>query len=159
MDKKSEHPQPEANQKVNSGSNSLGRLIMLLRRLERQPHTFGQAGKLTPSDIHTIDAIGLEGTMLMSELASRLGVTKGAITQLIDKLQAKALVTRSPHPQDSRSSIVSLTELGKEAYVAHEAMHLAYYEQLRTQLSEQEIEVFEKSIDILNTVLHDMLNH
>lgn len=126
---------------------------MQLRKLERQPHTFGQAGMLTPSEIHTIDAIGCDGAVLMSELAARLGVTKGAITQLVDRLESKALVLRSPHPTDSRSSLLSLTDLGKEAYLAHEAVHISFYDQLRSQLTEQEIEVFEKSINILNRML------
>ncbi|WP_240644447.1 MarR family winged helix-turn-helix transcriptional regulator [Paenibacillus paeoniae] len=126
---------------------------MQLKRLERQPHTFGSAGNLTPSEIHTIDAIGYDGAVLMSELAARLGVTKGAITQLVDRLEAKQLVMRSPHPHDSRSSILSLTEIGKEAYKAHEAVHFSFYDQLRSQLSEQEIKIFEKSISILNDML------
>lgn len=128
-------------------------MIMQLKKLERQPHTFGQAGKLTPSEIHTIDAIGCDEAILMSELAARLAVTKGAITQLVDRLEAKSLVLRSPHPTDSRSSLLCLTDLGKEAYLAHEAVHLSFYEQLRSQLTEQEIEVFEKSITILNRIL------
>lgn len=89
----------------------------------------------------------------MSELAARLGVTKGAITQLIDRLEAKELVMRSPHPSDSRSSLLSLTEIGKEAYKAHEAVHAAFYDLLKSQLTEEEIKTFEKSINILNKML------
>lgn len=133
----------------NNGSHNLGRLILQLRRLERQPQTFGNAGTLTPSEIHTIDAIGYDGGILMSELATRLGVTKGAVTQLIVRLETKELLTRSPHPNDSRGSVISLTEKGKEAYTAHEEVHVKFYNNLRTQLSEQEIEIFEKCIDKL----------
>lgn len=59
----------------NNGGRSLGRLILQLRRLERRPQTFGSAGPLTPSEIHTIEAIGTEGGILMSELAGRLEIT------------------------------------------------------------------------------------
>ncbi|MDQ0193574.1 MarR family winged helix-turn-helix transcriptional regulator [Paenibacillus wynnii] len=137
----------------NTGSRNLGRLIMQLRRLERQPHTFGSAGPLTPSEIHTIEAIGSEGTVLMSELAGRLGITKGAVTQLIARLEIKELVVRSPHPNDSRGTMISLTEKGKEANTAHEEVQRQFYNQLRAQLSEQEIEIFEKGIDKLNSFL------
>ncbi|WP_178022287.1 MarR family transcriptional regulator [uncultured Paenibacillus sp.] len=133
--------------KTNSGSRSIGRLIMQLRRLERQPLPFGDAGTLTPSEIHTIEAIGMEGGVLMSELASRLGVTKGAITQLVARLQAKNLIHRAQHPSDSRGSLISLTRKGQEALTAHEEMHLRFYDQLRAQLSEQEIEIFERCVD------------
>ncbi|UNK19992.1 MarR family transcriptional regulator [Paenibacillus sp. N3/727] len=137
----------------NKGSRNLGRLILQLRRLERHPHTFGKAGSLTPSEIHTIEAIGYEGGVLMSELAARLAVTKGAVTQLIVRLEAKDLVTRSPHPHDSRATIISLTDIGKEAFKAHEEVHIQFYDQLRSQLNEQEIEIFEKCIETLNEIL------
>ncbi|MDF2653369.1 MAG: MarR family transcriptional regulator [Paenibacillus sp.] len=135
--------------KVNSGSRNLGRFIMQLRRLERHPKSFGKAGLLTPSEIHTIEAIGCEGGILMSELAVRLSVTKGAVTQIVVRLEAKELVTRSPHPHDSRAIVISLTEIGREAFKAHEDVHDRFYDHLRTQLSEQEIEIFEKCMDIL----------
>ncbi|AIQ12339.1 MarR family winged helix-turn-helix transcriptional regulator [Paenibacillus durus] len=141
--------------KLNSGSRSLGQLIMQLRRLERQPLHFGAAGPLTPSEIHTIEAIGSEGGVLMSELAARLGITKGAVTQLITRLEAKELVKRSPHPNDSRGVLISLTEQGMEAYAAHEEVHLRFYDQLRSQLTDQEIEIFEKCIEKLNHFLRN----
>lgn len=89
----------------------------------------------------------------MSELAGRLGVTKGAVTQLIARLEAKELVKRSPHPNDSRAVMISLTEKGQEANAAHEELHRQFYNQLRSQLSEKEIEVFEQCVEKLNTFL------
>jgi DNA-binding MarR family transcriptional regulator len=138
-----------------TGSRKLGRLIMQLKRLERHPRTFGKAGSLTPSEIHTIEAIGFDGSVLMSELAARLGVTKGAVTQLIARLESKELVTRTSHPHDSRGIVISLTEKGKDAFTAHEEVHDRFYNQLRAQLSEQEIEVFENCIEKLNEFLRN----
>ncbi|MDF2532803.1 MAG: MarR family transcriptional regulator, partial [Clostridia bacterium] len=51
-------------------STSLGQLIIQLKQLERCPRTFGEAGLLTPSEVHTIDAIGSGDGILMSELAA-----------------------------------------------------------------------------------------
>ncbi|WP_205093782.1 MarR family winged helix-turn-helix transcriptional regulator [Thalassobacillus pellis] len=126
---------------------------MQLQQLERHPRTFGEAGALTPSEIHTIDAIGLEHGILMSELADRLGVTKGAITQIVTRKKMKELVKRTPHPTDSRAVLVSLTEKGKDAYRAHETLHQHFYQQLRSQLDPKEIEIFERCIEKLNTFL------
>ncbi len=58
---------------------------------------------------------------------------------------------RSPHPNDSRAIMISLNEKGKEANAAHEEVHLQFYNQLRTLLNVQEIEIFEKCIDKLNS--------
>jgi len=138
---------------MNKGSHSLGRLFLQLRRLERQPQHFGNAGSITPSEIHTIEGIGYEGAILMNELATHLGVTKGAVSQLIVRLEAKQLVMRSSYPHDSRAILISLTEKGKEAYKAHEEMHIQFYDQLRSELSQEEIEIFEKCIEKLNGFL------
>ena len=127
----------------------LGRLIMRLKRLESRPRNFGEAGSLTPSEIHTIDAIGCDSGMLMGELAEALGVTKGAVTQIVNKLEHKGLVQRIQHPDDSRSITVSLTELGLSAYWAHDKVRLGFYKQLQEQLSDTEIKAFERAIEKL----------
>lgn len=134
---------------ITTGSHAIGRLILQLRRLERQPRTFGEGGALTPSEIHTIDAIGSEGSMLMSELAKRLGVTKGAVTQVIARLSAKELVERVHDPDDFRVVLVSLTEKGKSAFQAHQELHETFYKDLYAQFDPKEIEIFEACIDKL----------
>jgi DNA-binding MarR family transcriptional regulator len=148
MDKKTTR-QSGNTQQMKTSSHNLGRLFMQLQRLDRHPRSFGEAGPLTPSEIHTIDAIGCEGGILMSELASRLGVTKGAVTQIFSRLENKELVKRSPHPHDSRAVLISLTEKGMSAYRAHEEIHLDFYKELRAQLGENEIQIFEKCIEKL----------
>ncbi|MDQ0061727.1 MarR family winged helix-turn-helix transcriptional regulator [Paenibacillus harenae] len=139
--------------KSRKGARALGQLIMQFRRLERHPHTFGSAGTLTPSEIHTIEAIGCEGGILMNELAARLEVTKGAVSQLVVRLEAKQLVERKIYPHDSRGVLISLTEKGKEAYTAHDEVHVRFYEKLRSGLSRHEIEIFETCIEKLNEML------
>lgn len=128
-------------------SHPLGRLILEIRRLERNPRHYGGVGPLTPTEIHTIDAIGREDGILMSELAAKLGITKGAATQIIGRLEAKALVRRTPHPGDSRSVIVSLEEQGKVAHRAHEELHRSFYNQLRSELGAEGISTFEEGIE------------
>lgn len=75
------------------------------------------------------------------------------MTQLIVRLEAKDLVVRSPHPEDSRGTLISLTGKGKDAYAAHEEVHRAFYDQLQEQLTKQEIEVFDTCIEKLITLL------
>ncbi|MFD2747614.1 MarR family winged helix-turn-helix transcriptional regulator [Paenibacillus yanchengensis] len=135
------------------GSRNFGKLIMQLQRLERQPHTFGAAGPLSPSEIHMISAIGETDHLLMSDLAARLDITKGAVTQLFAKLEKKGLVYRITHPQDARSTLVMLTELGQQANAAHDEVRLQFYRQLRQQLTEHEITVFETCLEKLNDFL------
>jgi MarR family 2-MHQ and catechol resistance regulon transcriptional repressor len=49
------------------------------------------------------------------ELAEALACTRATVTGIVDTLEKKALVRRVPHPDDRRSTLVTLTEGGKEA--------------------------------------------
>lgn len=138
-----------------TASHRLGRLIMQLRKLESSPRTFGKAGALTPSEIHTIDAIGDSDGLLMRELADRLGVTKGAVTQIVDRLEGKDLVRRSPHPNVPKGILLKLTELGLSAYLAHKELHIAFYDQLRASFTVEEIDIFERCIAKFSEILDD----
>ncbi|TYR81323.1 MarR family transcriptional regulator [Priestia megaterium] len=140
---------------LSHGSHRIGRLIFQLQRLERNPRTFGEAGTLTPSEIHAVDAIGEDGNVLMSQLAERLEVTKGAITQVINRLEKKGIVCRTAHPEDSRAVLISLTERGKVAYQAHMELHQQFYQQLREQLCPDEIAIFEKCIKTFTNLLKE----
>ncbi len=47
-----------------------------------------------------------------TELAHRLGITTGAATALVDRLEKANIAARHPHPQDRRRSIIRLTDRG-----------------------------------------------
>ncbi|MBR7794724.1 MarR family transcriptional regulator [Virgibacillus sp. AGTR] len=140
---------------LEDSSHSIGKLIFQLRRLERNPRTFSDAGTLTPSEIHAVDAIGEDRNILMSQLADRLGVTKGAITQVVGRLEKKGIVCRTPHPEDSRAVEISLTEKGVVAYQAHRRLHQNFYRKLREQLSSDEIAIFEKCVKTFTSILNE----
>jgi DNA-binding MarR family transcriptional regulator len=55
------------------------------------------------------------GDMPLGRLASRVGVTSGGLTSLVDRLEAKGLVTRLSDPNDRRRSLASLTAQGHES--------------------------------------------
>lgn len=48
-----------------------------------------------------------------SRLAEQLGLTRGAITRLADRLIAKGLATRTPDPSDARAQTLALTARGR----------------------------------------------
>ncbi|HEX4789712.1 MAG TPA: MarR family transcriptional regulator [Actinospica sp.] len=62
----------------------------------------------------------LGGPMAMRELAEALVTDKPYITQIIDKLEARGLVTRSVDVHDRRCRIATLTEAGREAALRSE---------------------------------------
>jgi DNA-binding MarR family transcriptional regulator len=48
-----------------------------------------------------------------SRLADRMGMTRGAVSKLADRLIAKALLTRAADPQDGRAQTLALTRAGR----------------------------------------------
>lgn len=57
--------------------------------------------------------IDLEGTRL-TELARRVGISKQAVGQLVDDLEAMGVVERSPDPVDGRAKRVCFTPRGRQ---------------------------------------------
>src|SRR5438094_4550780 len=51
----------------------------------------------------------------LGQLAERLACVKSNVTQLVDRLEAEGLVTRSHDPADRRSRLAVLTDKGRHA--------------------------------------------
>lgn len=51
-----------------------------------------------------------------ADIARRLGVSRQAVQQMIDALEAGGVVVRAPDPDDGRGKILRLTDKGAEAH-------------------------------------------
>lgn len=51
---------------------------------------------------------------LASELAIRLGMTRGAVSKLIDRLEGKSLISRAAREDDARYQTLALTKAGRD---------------------------------------------
>lgn len=52
--------------------------------------------------------------MVSSRIAEEMGMTRGAVTKLADRLLTKGLVTREPSAVDGRVQLLALTQTGME---------------------------------------------
>jgi DNA-binding MarR family transcriptional regulator len=55
-----------------------------------------------------------ERPALASELAARLGMTRGGISKLVDRLDDKALILRTARTDDARYQTLTLTKAGQD---------------------------------------------
>lgn len=60
------------------------------------------------------------GQATVIELATHLGVTKQAASQLVEQLVQRGYVTRSVDPRDSRARLLQLTSRGRDCTLAAE---------------------------------------
>ncbi len=99
-------------------------LVKLVAKLEKMPRQFGTVEPLSSREIHIIEASGDNGeTLSVTDLARLLGITKGAVSQNLKKMEKKGLTIKIADPQNSSRSIVKLTSKGKTAYYAHKDWH------------------------------------
>jgi len=56
------------------------------------------------------------GSLPLGQLADRLACVKSNVTQLVDRLEAEGLVTRSPDPEDKRSRLAIITDVGRRIH-------------------------------------------
>lgn len=100
-----------------------GRAMVKYAVIDRRPHDFGAGGELYPSEIHMVSAVAGRGPVGVTELARDLGVTKGAVSQVVSKLVAKGLLVKEPDPENRARVAVRATELGRAAGDNHLAFH------------------------------------
>lgn len=62
--------------------------------------------------------VSLDKPLSLSDLASRLSCVRSNMTQLVDRLEADALVRRVDDPSDRRAVKASITDLGRERQAA-----------------------------------------
>ena len=83
------------------------------RRLRAASMASLSAWDVTPSQMRAIRILtGHEGGVRASELAHHLHIAPRSATEVVDALEAKGLVERSPDPTDRRATLVSLTARG-----------------------------------------------
>jgi DNA-binding MarR family transcriptional regulator len=68
---------------------------------------------LSAPQVHTLLALGAEGTLTMGDLARRVAVTEKTVTGLVDRLERDGLVARRRDAADRRIVQVALTAPGK----------------------------------------------
>jgi DNA-binding MarR family transcriptional regulator len=98
------------------------RMVNAYNALEKIPARHGTRHNLYHSERHMLDKIGDNTGMNVTEFAAAAGVTKGAISQLVTKLERKGIVRRYKKSTNDKEVFLELTKTGKEVYRQHKEM-------------------------------------
>jgi DNA-binding MarR family transcriptional regulator len=71
-------------------------------------HAVAERLGLGPTDHKCLDVLGERGEMTGSELAAITGLTTGAVTGVVARLERAGYLSRTPDPRDGRKQILSL---------------------------------------------------
>ena len=92
--------------------DDIDNVLRSLRRVNLQGSFFGQTVAvrfgLSESDIETLEALMDLGATSAGRLAELTGLTSGAVTRVIDRLEQSGYVRRVPDPADRRKVIVEV---------------------------------------------------
>lgn len=121
-----------------SRENALRRLAAAVRGAQAASDALDQAfaefAGLNRTDTRCLDIIDQTGSITAGELARRIGLTTGAVTTVIDRLERAGLVLRRRDPGDRRRVNIELTPeaqgLADEIYGPMSNAALPYLESL-----------------------------
>lgn len=80
------------------------------------------------------------GGMTLGELSSRMMVSNGNVTGLVERLLAQGLLDRRPSPNDRRAQLVSLSSDGRRAFRAMARTHENWIAEIFSELGPGEID-------------------
>ena len=80
------------------------------------------------------------GEMTPVGLAEHMGVDRAAVTRILDQLESKHLIRRTPHPTDGRSTLLELTDQGSTLLTKLSAESRAINERFLKLLPQDEAE-------------------
>src|SRR5205814_5734958 len=86
--------------------------------------------------LHQLSQAG--DSLPLGQLAERLACVKSNVTQLVDRLEADGLVVRAADPNDRRSRLAVLTEVGKTTYARGSQIQQQTEREIFATLSKEE---------------------
>ena len=116
-------------------AQTTGDLVMALARRVRRAH-LGALSEwhVTPSQSRALRAISLgDGGVRPSALADQLRIAPRSVTDVVDTLEERGWVSRTPDPTDRRATTLTLTGAGRELVAA--------IDDVRRRASEQVLDV------------------
>lgn len=98
-------------------------IIRLLEDERKKPKDYGSGDLLYHAEIMFLDTIARYPGENVSALSERLGITKGAITQMVEKLRQKEMLQIVQREDNKKEKYFQLTAMGQKAIQEHHRLH------------------------------------
>ena len=120
------------------------RIINKLIFLEKKSIFKYEGLKLYPSELHLMGVIEANKGINATKMAVELGITKGAVSQTLTRLEKKGILYKTKDHRNKNELTAHFTELGKDVLENHFISRLSFqkeYEQYLTTLTNKEKKV------------------
>ncbi|GHT99208.1 hypothetical protein FACS1894142_6540 [Spirochaetia bacterium] len=101
----------------------INKAASILNSEKKVARDYGIGFPLNHAEVQLLDIINGHPDENTSQLAVRIGITKGAIAQITKKLLEKDLIARFHTPENNKEVYFELTRLGKKAVSGHWKHH------------------------------------
>jgi DNA-binding MarR family transcriptional regulator len=96
---------------------------------------------LNATDMECLRLLFLKGIATPSELARHTGLTSGATTAMLDRLEKAGLIERRPNPNDRRGSLIAPEKSSAEKMASWFESARSAQDELISSYSESELEI------------------
>ena len=110
-------------------------LMTAFAEQDAQSRYFGTDTLLHHSEIHLLAFLKQHPDLHQAQAARMLGLTRGAVSQTVKRLEQKGFLLKRKDPNNHRRMLICLTQKGHTACQNHEAAH-RHYENLISSLLE-----------------------
>jgi DNA-binding MarR family transcriptional regulator len=107
---------------------------------------------LEASELAALEHLQASGPMTQKDLGKRLSISPGAVTAMIDRLESRRYVQRTPNPEDRRSALVGITTAGIEESLRHLWPYIEDMRALEEGFSEEERAVVARFLRVATQV-------
>lgn len=107
-----EHDEPAAAPDYGDSLNLWIAIARAHRAVADRARRHVESSGLTPSEFAVLEVLHHRGPLLIGEIGQRVLLTSGSMTYVVDKLQERGLVRRTPSETDRRALRAQLTPEG-----------------------------------------------
>ncbi|UJF18382.1 MarR family winged helix-turn-helix transcriptional regulator [Vibrio sp. SS-MA-C1-2] len=133
-------------------SRTLESLFQLSHSLKRAIHDHVESLGLaiTPMHVRVLKVINHLPNCTAIDISHRLNRDKGQVTRLLNTLIEQDLISKQPNPNDKRSQCLIIEQQGKQILEKIKNLDQTVLKQTTTDISEQELEVFIRTLNKMN---------
>jgi DNA-binding MarR family transcriptional regulator len=94
---------------------------------------------LQVADLHCLNLVGAGTATTPTQIAERMGMTTGAVTKMLDRMERQRLVRREPNPTDRRRTMIRALDDRAEEIAALYAPMSGYLAEQMRQCTDDEL--------------------
>ncbi|HSG99514.1 MAG TPA: MarR family transcriptional regulator [candidate division Zixibacteria bacterium] len=111
-----------------------------------------QERNLSPAEGRALGILGAQPGMSISALGQALGLKPSTITNVLDRLSARQMIERRPHPDDRRSLVITLTDSGRTVATWAQEVIEEFEKKITVRVSEENLRGFQTVLQAIQEI-------